>query len=237
MPTFTAQQLIDRAKAAADMHDNFVTEAQLLDWVSVEHQALSALLARQGMVQTMQSVSITFSGALGPQDMNPTIAILGVYEEQNGRHRRLRQNNVIDGRRQTPSVTSPVIGPATEYMIYFDGVDVKIEFYPNPASGTYTIYFVPLPDPIDAVSDTVFYTQGFEEWIVLGVAARCLAKEEGDTTLIERRRRIVEQHVEEAAWTKNIGQAPTIRNVDRVERGWSPGSKYWPPPVSEWVFM
>lgn len=224
------------------MHDDFVTTAQWLAWLNYEHRALTLFIARSGYVHMMEQGTVTATGDLeytpvftptdGVGNQDP-VAILGVFETDTstGTRRRLLHANLVD---RPPY--SGTVGPARYYNLYRkrdDGL-LRIVFHPNPASGTYATFYIPAPTALEDLSDTVDYPHGWEEWIVLNMAARALEKEEGDARSILRRVQKIEQHVEEAGWSLQLAQTPTVRNVDKTERGWT---DIWPPPVSEWFFV
>ncbi len=62
MPAYTAQELIDRAKAAADMHDNFVTPSTWLSWLTQEKYALTLFTARSGWPLDFETLTIDVVG-------------------------------------------------------------------------------------------------------------------------------------------------------------------------------
>jgi hypothetical protein len=99
------------------------------------------------------------------------------------------------------------------------GGQTSIQFYPRPASGTYTAVIVDEPVAL-TLSDSVNYPAGLEEWLVLSLARRAVAKEEGDTRELTRQLAEQEAYVERFCWDRVAGGRAAVRNVDRVERGW-----------------
>ncbi len=218
MATFTASQLIDRARSAADMHDDFVTTAQWLAWMSIERKTLDRFLIQSGYLLAQSQSPITAPFAQ-PNVIQDAVAIIGVYEVQNQTYRRLRCADLFDGLEgMHPGVP---LGAAQEYrVVQRDSGGIDVYLYPKPTSGTYTVLLVPETGEIEEVVNTISYPQGFEERIVLGMARRALAKEETVNPAIEAEIRRIEEHVEEAAWSRLFAGA-RVRNVDKVERGWS----------------
>lgn len=237
----SVQTLIDRAKAAADMTDHFVTDAQWLLWVNVEHRALLYFLARSGYILRAESLDINVDGGGEYPLTQEPLAIIGVWEQRDDRRmRQLRYNNLVDGTRQMGDGAGPDRGPALEFNISWNGEDdpsagYRINFWPEPDSGTYVVKYIANPAAL-TLTDSVNYPGGWEERIVLRLARRAIAKEEGDPRMIDSEIATVESWIQEAVWNQNLSSSPVVRNVDKVERGWVPMLP-WPPPVSEWLFV
>jgi hypothetical protein len=235
MPTFTAQQIIDRAKAAADMHDTFVTPTQWMQWLTVEVAALEVMVARLGYVlkESVQTIPAT-GAATYTVGTTGVLAIVGVYREVNGRLRRLRTSNPVTRMRQFTSAVD--VGDAREFYATANaGNDnLTIGLYPRPSSGNYFAWFIPAPATISLVSDTITYPLGWEERLVLRLAINARDKEESDTSSLVRRLNAVDQVIEEAVWSRLMAQSPCIRNSDYDDME-SPDNLRWPD-VSDWYF-
>jgi hypothetical protein len=226
MPTFTAQQIIDRAKAAADMHDDFVTDAQWLAWLNVEVPALEVYLARSGYVLRESFLFLTGN----PTTIATPVAIVGVYRNDNGRLVRLRAADPLTRMRQLTAVDT---GDATEFYAAANGDDIDVYLYPVPSSfGAYMAWVITAPARLVVTSDTLQYPLGWEERLVLRLARRARLKEETDTSALDAALKEVDQQIDEAVWSRLLAQTPSVRNVDRVERD---STSIWPP-VSSWFF-
>lgn len=237
MPNITVQELIERAQAAADMRDDFVTLTQWLRWATVENRALAVRVAQLGYVISESFTDLTLTGADNYPIAEP-LAIMGVYEVQsNNMLRRVKTVNPFDGHKQT---ANSMTGPARQFYVTRDSTpastSVLVSFFPNPTSGTYRVYFIEHPPALTAVTDSVDYPLGWEERVVLGMARRGMAKEESDTGPVSEQIRATDSDIEAAVWSRMLGDAPAIRNVDLTERGWSPFPYPWPT-VSEWHFI
>ena len=216
MPAFTVQQLIDRAAAIADMDGNFVRPEQWLAWYNVEVRALELFIARNGYVTNLAETADNDSLYTIPIS-DSTLAILGVFEVRDGRYRALRFSNQVDMARGL------VNGDAQEYMAVMGDLDdgLVIDLFPKPTSGTYRALYLEGSAPAEALDDAANWPLGWEERLVLGMARKALVKEESDTRKIEQM--MVEQDtiIEEFCWSRSLASAPQVRNVDRVQRGWS----------------
>lgn len=245
MPTFTVQNIVDRAAAIADMHDTFVTPAQWLAWFNVERRALELFKARHGGVAMGNVQTVTAVGPdrypLATAGVNETMAIVGVWQElSSGRLRPLRIVPWVDNFVQDEG--GPDVGPSQYVFIEDhnnDGVEVStlLRFYPRDPSGNYLIMY--LQAPAAAVSMTTVFSQpmGLEERIVLGMAKRALIKEESDTSAIDKLIREMDQQIEEYCWQRSFAQVASVRNVDKLQRGWVTQDGFVPPNPDSWFWM
>lgn len=224
MASVTLQTLIERAKAASDVQDDFVTPTQWIRWANVERLKLENTLVRAGYLLRENTITVTATGATSYTFAEP-MAVIAAYElDSSNRYRRLRPADMIDGAGHVDENVSQ--GPALTYRcIQVNDGTVAVQFWPNPQSGTYKFTVVTYPVEMTAVTDTVNYPPGFEERIVLGMARRALAKEETVNPVLERHMGEVDQFIEEVAWSRQFAAHQQVRNVDRVERGWG-WSKY-----------
>lgn len=222
MPAFTLQKIIDRAAAQADMRDGFVAATEWVDWYNVESRALELFMARNGWIQNLVTSVSDSSSPYTITLPDYTLAVMGVYEVRDGRYRPLRFRSQADIRRGSDT------GPAMEYSVTMDdgSDDLTVNLYPAPTTGTYTALCfagrepVPNDDDIDLEGTDVQWPLGFEERIVLGMALKALTKEESDTRPVEKLLEREDQRIEEFCWSRQIAEAPTVRNTDRVNRGW-----------------
>jgi hypothetical protein len=237
LPAVTVDNIIARARSAADMRDNFVTPAEWLAWFNVERRWLDQFIARHGLVNAETSVSITTDGSTATYPLNDPLAILGVYELRSGFYREVKPSDTMGLAADHIAAPGVVVSPATKYRA-FQGASgqVEITFYPTPAAGeTYVVYEIAQAADVTDTTTSVTYPMNFEERIVLGLARRALAKEETTNGALERETQRIESHIEEVALDRAYGAFQRVRNVDRRERGWV----RWPeiPTRERWQFF
>ena len=236
MPTVSTTELVNRAKAAADMHDDFVTPAQWMYWASQERMSLDLLLARSGWALDFETATITVAGTesgafeLISDTDEPIVvmAIVAVHEYGSAGTRLLTYSDSVGFLAQLPTQTI-VTGHPSKYRIRRNEDSLVFNFFPNPTTGlTFVVTYVPHPLKLttdanlneDEFTDSVTYPMGWEERIVLGMARRALEKEESDSGPLMRQLQQIDAEIEELCWSRVMSANPTIRNVDYQTRGW-----------------
>lgn len=247
MPTTTVSTLIDRARATADVRDNFVTPTQWVAWATQERLALDLFLARSGWTLPLSDFNITVTGSeAGSFSVNPTggvMAIVCVYEyDAAGRIRMLRYEDAVTFLRRAPGYTGSPSGNSRCFRTQWSGDNLTLNMYPEPTSGeTYRVVYIAHPKAL-VVSGasgwqeaSISYPMGWEERIVLGMARRALIKEESSTQAVDSEIALWEQRIEEACWNRVLSEAPSIRNTDARNYGWS--ERLSIPDYGHWIWV
>ncbi len=239
MPVFQVQDLIDRAAAQADMHDDFVKPAEWLAWYNSERRALQIFMARHGAA--MQDLDITSTTAPDVVTISGEfLALVGVWETRSGQlFRQLKispfPNNFFQ------QTGGPITGPSQFVTVEDDNTDVAtqtlLRFYPRDPSGTYVIVKAKAPAVATSATSTTSLPMGIEERIVVGMAKRALIKEESDYSAVQLMINEQDRLIEEYVSARGMAQGMAVRNVDNVERsgGWQSELLY--PEVSRWYWL
>lgn len=238
MPTILTAELVERAKAAADMHDNFVTLRQWLTWASLERMALDLLIARAGWTQAFATTTITVDGSedgeFTPDTTSGIMAIVAIHQVSPQGTRLLRTADPATFLRTLPGGEQR--GNATHFRARQDEDTLILNFFPEPAAGeTYLVTYIPHPRRLTTADEvgydtSVSYPMGWEERIVLGMARRALEKEESDSTGIRLQITEMERQIEELIQSR--AGATSIINMDQVNYGWCDRVSY--PPILDW---
>lgn len=218
MPAFTVQTLIDRAAAIADMHGDFATATQWISWLNTESRALELFVVRSGWVEPNAATVDAASYVITVP--NP-LAILGVYEVRDGKYRPLTYKSQPDFVQQD-NASPGTTGDAYYYTAISSSSDdnITVHMYPKPTSGTYRCLYLAGATPVTALTDSVRWPMGFEERIVLGMARHALVKENSDSRQIEQLMVEQDRTIEAFCWSRNLVNSPTVRNTDKINRGW-----------------
>ena len=115
-----------------------------------------------------------------------------------------------------PGVTSPSTLPKYRIRGEFNTTTnvVHLQILPIPDQVyTISVYYVPAPVLLSADSDTCDGIAGFEEWVVLDAAIRCLQKEESDVSFLAAEREKVEARIRNLRDDRDAGDAPRVQDV------------------------
>src|SRR5689334_12711008 len=118
------------------MHDEFCTDAMILSWLDRERARYESAALRSGVADRwdVQVISVTSpftTAALTGR------AVLGVFEYQSGRYRRL---SPVQTGGNWPNVEA---GTAQRWQVVRATTGPVLYLYPQPTSGTYHVHFVP----------------------------------------------------------------------------------------------
>lgn len=204
--TFTLAQMRTKVRERADMvNSTFCTDSEIEGYISSSYAELYDLLVKSGMAYFESTHPITTDGVDGlyalPSDYYATLAV--DYNDGSEWHEvpmfQLAERNAF------PSSSGYALG----YRIVGDNIELK----PNPPTGqSYRILYVPAPANPPSTIDGV---SGWEEFIVVDAAIKCLQKEESATGhLVGERNRII-QRIEEHAQNRLFGQPLVIRDVSQ----------------------
>lgn len=245
----TGQSLVDRAMAISDMHDNFVSPTEWLAWLNQEQRTLRLFLARSGWALPFDTTTATITAAgwslvtdgaaavpvsrsaAGHHVFTPTLAdvmaVVCVHESQSGRLFRLSYKDSVNFLRQTIQGTVSQ-GHATDFRMRMYGNEIHMDFYPTPlATEIYLITYLSAPVPLTALTQAVALPMGWEERLVLGMARRAIIKEESDPSKIEQLLAEMDREIEELCWSRNMSEAPVVRNIDIDTQITIPNWQHW----------
>lgn len=161
MPTVTVSELVDRAKAAADMRDNFVTPKQWEYWASQERLALDLFLARSGWPLALETLDITITGLEEDNAylVNPAggvMAIVCVHQMNNNadQFRLVRHQNSANF-----SPDSRPMGNPVEYRVIWSADALALSFYPRPKVGDkFLVTYLPHPFRLNISDPSIYAT-------------------------------------------------------------------------------
>jgi hypothetical protein len=144
------------------------------------------------------------------------LAIVGVYKDDGAStFTTLKPAQAGHGRIPTRNES---VGDATVWSAHGAGSSIQIGLYPVPATGTYSVRYIPEPDalvttaPDPGQSDSINCPAGFDDRIVLGMARRALIKEGSGSAAVDRLIAIADEDLAIHAHSRMIGEAPRVRN-------------------------
>ncbi len=206
----TLTVLRDRIRQRADMENatDFIPDSELNTYVNSAYKELYGMLLHHDMMRTETTQSITITGAASYSLPSDYFVTIGVFEVIDTEHRRIPRSRVQD--RPFAGVTNA--GDAYEYRTAND----SIELYPHPTAGTYVHIYVPLITELSADSDTMNGVNGWEEFIILDAAIKCLHKEESDARHLQIEREGIRERIRMEAEGRDLASTHFVNNRRRA---------------------
>lgn len=100
--------------------------------------------------------------------------------------------------------------PDARYRIYGN----QLIIVPNDmASGNYRLWYVPKYTPLVLDSDTVDGVNGWEEYIVIDAAIKCLQKEESDVSTLMAQKQMLMQRIQNMATNRDAGAPERVTDT------------------------
>ncbi len=210
MAAVTLLTLRTRVRSRADMVAQlaFLPDAELNEFINASAQELHDLLIA------------TFSGDYRHSTSTPTIvAGTEAYNLASDFYKLLGVDCVVSGK--TVSLKPWTWGErhtyrsATGQIPRYRIENSQIRFLPAPRSVlTITIHYAPPFVVLAADGDEVNFPNGWEEYIVIDAAIKCLVKEESDTSALERAKGAKIAQILASAPIRDQGAPPSAVDVE-----------------------
>lgn len=219
--TRTLAQLRQEVRQRADLESsNHVTDSEVNRYVNQSCAALHGLIAEADEDYLTVSTTITTVAGTG------TYAFTGyrirwVEAVINGLTVRLDRWR-FDQRDQL--INAATRWTSTGAIPLYRYVRGQISLLPVP-DGAYSVtiwHIDPFAD-LTLDSDTFNGEDGWEEWVVLDAAIKCLTKEESDPSALMAERQRVEQRIRAALGTRDHARPDTAVDTDPNARWWTFG--------------
>ena len=114
--------------------------------------------------------------------------------------------------------------PISAYRVIQNPLNGKdcMQFIPGTPNGVnyYRVWYYPNPKVLVADTDTIDGRSGWEEWVVVDAAMKLLAKEESDTSQLEREAQRVWARIMAVAENRDAGQSKRITDVSMNSGTW-----------------
>lgn len=210
------------------------TDTHLDSYIEDSAAQLQGILLQKNLILRTHTQSITATGATsyaGPTDYFSTIGVF--RQDDNETHFPLRLANNLD----FPTDASSTEGEAVSYRLFVEGdtgdgnVDtLRIQFYPEPQSGTYLFVYVPRID-LDSNAFIDHQTVMLHEWIVSDVCRKVYRRDNLDARPFVQDREVALQRIEDYLASQEMHQTNTVLDVrptliDAADFRWPRDPKY-----------
>jgi len=209
--TFTLAQLATRVRERADCENSdFISDTELYSFISASYGELYDLLVKANPDYVQKEETFTGTGSTRTfqvaTDYYGTVAIDYKVDATNGIFQPLRR--LQGSERNAFSYTGG--GPSAAYRFQYNSTTPSrpyVELLPTPSNGdTYRHIYIVAPADLTSASQTVDGVSGWEEYIVIDAAMKCLQKEESSTTHLERQKAAMLSRIEEMAENRTLDQ-------------------------------
>lgn len=216
----TLLDLRTRVRQRANMENStFVTDSEVSSLVNEGIAGLYNLLVQaRGQEYYAADTSIATVANQSvydlPADFYQLLDITALISSETYKLKRYQMADIA--RLSQPGVTSPATLPQYRIRGQFNTTTnvVQLQILPLPTQVyTISIYYVPAPVLLAADGDTCDGIAGFEEWVVLDAAIRCLQKEESDVSFLAAEREKVEARIRNLRDDRDAGDAPRVQDV------------------------
>lgn len=212
----TLAQLRTRVRQRADMENSqFVTDAELATFINASADFLYDILVgafedRYVAEAEGNTSSLTADGDLAiPANMHRLRGVdmeTGGYWHELQRFEWRERNSLRNLRGLSPE--------GTRYALRGD----TIRLLPAPPAGLpLVVSYVPTRTPLALDTDTIDGVSGWEEWVVVDAARKCLMKEESDTTALERELAALDTRIKLASSRRDNAQPARVVDVTSGE--------------------
>lgn len=212
MASVTLSTLRTRARARCDqVNSQFVADSELNAFLNASADELYDILVQKfGDDYYAKSSSFTTAANTPTYDLPADFyKLLGIDLKVAGETLTLERYAFRDRNLYSNSPTLPL---GKQYRYRLEGS--KIRLTPTPDAGEAgTIWYVPLRTQMSADGDTLDGVSGWEEYVVVDAAIKCVAKEEGDPSVLMAEKAALLRRIESASAHRDAGAPPSVADV------------------------
>lgn len=216
MATVSLADLRTRVRERADMvNSSFVSDAELGRFITASAQELHGLLAQKfsdDYVVSTQTI-ITVAGTSAYNLATDFFKLLAVDFHEGGFVHDLKRYDVKERNFHRNNIFSPNLS-LPRYRVQGS----QLLLLPAP-SGVYTVtvHYIPELALTSGVITQTTFPNGWEEYVVVDAAIKCLDKEESDTRAHRADLQRILNSINEAAQNRDAGAPPRVIDLDAAE--------------------
>lgn len=214
----TLSELRAKARRRADMEDSaFVSDSDLNDWINDSKAELYDLIIQK--YEDYYLSSYTFSTANGTATYDLPVDFYkcrGVDLVDGSTTYSLREFMFNERNRYQSSGLTGIYGH--EFLLYrITGNTIR--FVPTPTGvNSITLWYIPVSKKLEKDSDKLDcgIIPGWEEYIEIDVAMKCLEKEESDFSQLMARKQLIVKRIEAASGGRNSDLPQRVIDVTAI---------------------
>lgn len=207
------------ARQRADMvNNNFVTDAELVTYINSSMQAFYDML-----IDSIEDYNISqyaFTVASGNTQALPTdfYKMRGLDDTTDPNNlKTVRKFNWNERNEFSLRQIALVYDTHSDVTYRINGSNLMFE-PPANAQKPYNLWYYPLPALLVNPTDTFDSINGWHEYVVLDVAAKCLDKEESDSSAVKAERNMHTQRIQNMKQSRDEGLPEKISRVRNRRR-------------------
>jgi hypothetical protein len=193
----------------------FVADGELNEYISASYAELHDLLTQSGISFWEGTHTFSTTGASSyslPSDFCWPIMV--VYKDGTSQ---AYEVEMVDIERMTRIKNMTDTTYPLGYRIVNSGTSEAIHVYPTGNSGaSITLYYIPCPDDLTDDADVINGVSGWEEYIVVDAAIKCLEKEESNTGHLMARKQQLLQRIEQMKEKREMHMGRAV--IDKDDR-------------------
>jgi len=215
--TITLAEIKTQARERADMENSsFISDTELLSYVNLSYAELYDLLvSRFEDYYTMDTTLVVASGA-------SSVSLPADFYKLRGVDRSISSNdwvaipkfNFNNRNNRNTNVSRLMSG---QFNVAYRIVGNSLHLTPtDTAAGSYRLWYVPTYTKLVDSTDTVDGVNGWEEYIIVDVAIKMLAKEDSSVSHLMQQKQALIDRIESMAQNRDIDQPETISDVSAL---------------------
>lgn len=209
--TVTLAGLRTQARQRSDMvKSKFISDSELTGFINASAKELYDILVKTNAdyYTTLSTISVTGSTYSLPDNFYK-LRGLDWSPDSGDSYLRVKRFNFLERERHGNRAERALQCPVT-YRI----VGNSIHFLPeDKAAGSYRLWMIPTLTALSADTDTFDGINGWEDYVIVDAAIKCLAKEESDTTALERQKARLFERITDMSNDREFDGPDQIANV------------------------
>ena len=210
------QQLIDAVRQRADMEDTeFVTDPEITAYINSSASELyDILVSRFEDYYTLPPVPFTISSGSSFTLPSDFYKLRGVDKDfGGGDYSAMSKFRFNERNRRNLSVSRALLRKTdAQYRIVGKNLLITPE---DTAVGNYRLWYIPQSPKLVNLTDELDTIAGWEEYVIIDAAIKCLNKEESDVTVLLMQKQDLMRRIESMANNRDVDQPEKITDVYR----------------------